>query len=64
MRLCGLVAPPENSDLVAAALRRLVESSDLRLQLGQNGPARARQMCDPSGRIPDLYQALSGIVSN
>lgn len=59
---CGIVAPPGNADLVAAALRRLIDSSDLRAQLGQHGPKRALDLCDPSGRIPDLYQALLSVV--
>jgi glycosyltransferase involved in cell wall biosynthesis len=61
---CGLVAPPGNADLVAASLRRLIESADLRSRLGQHGPERARELCDPAGRLPDLYEALMGVVQN
>jgi len=61
---CGIVAPPKDAEKVAAALRRLIDSPDLRYKLGQHGPDRARELCDPSGRIPDLYHALQGVVRN
>jgi glycosyltransferase involved in cell wall biosynthesis len=61
---CGLVAPPGDADQVAASLRRLIDSPELRTQLGQQGPERARDLCDPAGRIPDLYGALAGVVPN
>ena len=58
----GLVAPPGNAELVAASLERLIDSADLRSRLGRQGPQRARDLCDPGGRIPDLYHALAGAV--
>jgi len=61
---CGIVAPPGNADGVAQALRRLVDSPELRARLGKNGPGRARELCDPSGRIPDLHRALLRMVQN
>jgi len=61
---CGLLAPPENAELVAASLRTLIDSPELRARLGQHGPERARELCDPGGRIPDLYNALVGVVKN
>jgi glycosyltransferase involved in cell wall biosynthesis len=61
---CGLVAPPGNADQVASSLRHLIDSTDLRSRLGQHGPARALELCDPGGRIPDLHQALLGVVRN
>jgi glycosyltransferase involved in cell wall biosynthesis len=61
---CGITAPPQDADQVAAALRRLIDSADLRSRLGRHGPERARQLCDPGGRIPDLHQALLQIVKN
>lgn len=61
---CGIVAPPGNAELVAASLERLIDSSELRSRLGQHGPERARELCDPGGRIPDLYHALLGAVRN
>ena len=61
---CGIVAPPKDAEQVAAALRRLIDSSELRSRLGQHGPQRARDLCDPSGRIPDLYHTLLGALRN
>lgn len=61
---CGITAPPGNADLVAAALRRLIDSPETRTRLGQHGPARARELCDPAGRIPELYEALLSAVRN
>lgn len=61
---CGITAPPGNADLIAAALQRLIDSPELRARLGRQGPERARQLCDPAGRIPDLYQALLSIARN
>jgi len=61
---CGIVAPPKDADQVAAALGRLIDSADLRSRLGSNGPERARQLCDPGGRIPDLHQALLEMLQN
>jgi glycosyltransferase involved in cell wall biosynthesis len=59
---CGLIAPPGNADLVAESLGQLIDSAELRVRLGKNGPARARELCDPGGRIPDLHQALLQVV--
>jgi glycosyltransferase involved in cell wall biosynthesis len=59
---CGIVAPPEDADQVAEALRRLIDSPELRTRLGRSGPERARLLCDPAGRIPDLYHALLSVV--
>jgi glycosyltransferase involved in cell wall biosynthesis len=59
---CGIVAPPGNAELVASALHRLIDSADLRSRLGRHGPERARDLCDPGGRIPDLYNALLGVA--
>jgi hypothetical protein len=30
--------------------------------LGKHGPERARELCDPAGRIPDLHAALQGAL--
>jgi len=59
---CGIVAPPKNAYQVAAALERLIDSPELRCRLSRRGPERARELCDPGGRIPDLYQALLGVA--
>jgi len=56
---CGFLVPPGDAHLLAASLRRLIDSSELRSKLGQHGPQRARELCDPLGRIPELYDTLS-----
>jgi len=57
---CGVLVEPANPDALAAALRLLIESPDLRSRLGNAGPARARQLCDPAAQIAMLYHALEG----
>jgi glycosyltransferase involved in cell wall biosynthesis len=61
---CGIVAPPRDAEVVAAGLRRLIDSAEVRTRLGRNGPQRARDLCDPAGRIPDLYHALLSAAGN
>jgi len=61
---CGLVAPPGDADGVAASLRRLIDSAELRSRLGESGPERARLLCDPAARIGELYEALLAITSH
>jgi glycosyltransferase involved in cell wall biosynthesis len=61
---CGMTVPPQNPALIAASLRRLIDSAALRSELGQRGPARARELCDPATRIPDLCAALQRISQN
>jgi glycosyltransferase involved in cell wall biosynthesis len=59
---CGMVVPPERADQLSAALRSLIDSRELRMRLGGNGPERARQLCDPAGRIADLRAALGRVA--
>lgn len=61
---CGLLARPGNVEEIAGNLRRLIENTDLRRRLGQGGPDRARELCDPEARIKDLSDILTGVASN
>jgi glycosyltransferase involved in cell wall biosynthesis len=60
---CGLFVPPHDASELAAALRCLIENAGLRQQLSQNGPARARQLCDPLARIRDFRGILAQVVA-
>lgn len=51
---CGLLVAPEDPASLAASLRELIESPGLRQRLGQAGPARARELCDPASQMASL----------
>jgi glycosyltransferase involved in cell wall biosynthesis len=59
---CGLLVAPCNAPELAAALQRLIEDTELRQQLGQQGPARARHLCDPLARIREFCGILASLV--
>jgi glycosyltransferase involved in cell wall biosynthesis len=55
---CGLLVEPNDPVSLAASLRRLIESPALRSRLGQAGPSRARQLCDPASQMGALRELL------
>jgi glycosyltransferase involved in cell wall biosynthesis len=55
---CGVLTEPGSPASLAAALDRLIQSAELRTRLGQAGPARARQLCDPAAQM----QVLEALV--
>jgi glycosyltransferase involved in cell wall biosynthesis len=55
----GMVVPAGDSLAVAAALRELVLSADLRESLGRAGPAIALRLCDPSRQLQRLAALLA-----
>jgi glycosyltransferase involved in cell wall biosynthesis len=55
---CGFLVEPDDPASLAASLRRLMESPELRRRLGQAGPARARQLCDPASQMGVLHELL------
>jgi glycosyltransferase involved in cell wall biosynthesis len=55
---CGVLAECDNPDSLAAALDRLIQCPELRAQLGQAGPARARQLCDPAAQMHVLEKLV------
>jgi glycosyltransferase involved in cell wall biosynthesis len=59
---CGLLVPPDDAQALARALRRLMEDRALRERLGSQGPARAKELCDPATQIEKLKQSLAGAI--
>ena len=61
---CGLLSAPGNVEELAGNLQRLIEEPRLRRRLAEGGAGRARELCDPSARINDLFSILAGISRN
>lgn len=59
---CGLLVQPQDAQALAAALRRLIEDESVRLNLGENGPRRARELCDPAAQIERLGRLLASVA--
>jgi glycosyltransferase involved in cell wall biosynthesis len=55
---CGVTVAPNNTVALAAALGRLVGDERERRRLGDAGPARARELCDPQQQMNLLRRAL------
>lgn len=55
---CGLLVPPDDPIALAAALQSLVTNPQKRLQLGAQGPFRAKELCDPAQQLQKLYKLL------
>lgn len=51
---CGILTKPGDADNLAEALDRLLDSTELRVKLGESGPARALQLCDPALRMDEI----------
>jgi glycosyltransferase involved in cell wall biosynthesis len=59
---CGVLVPPRDAEALAASLRRLIESENLRRSLGANGPRRAQELCDPAAQFPRLGKLLASVA--
>jgi glycosyltransferase involved in cell wall biosynthesis len=57
---CGVLAPPGDAAAVAAALAGLVRDPLRRRKLGDGGPARAAELCDPARQLGRLAAPLVG----
>jgi glycosyltransferase involved in cell wall biosynthesis len=55
---CGVTVAPNNTVALAAAIGRLVGDDRERRRLGNAGPARARELCDPQQQMNLLRRAL------
>ena len=60
---CGMLVRAGDEEELALKLQRLIDDPSLRQSLGQNGPARARELCDPASRIKELSEVLTRMVS-
>ena len=56
---CGVLVPVDDVHRLAAALRDLFSDSDRRHRLSSAGPARARELCNPSTQLERLSEALA-----
>jgi glycosyltransferase involved in cell wall biosynthesis len=61
---CGVLVSPGNPAELADALGQLVDDPVRRLRLGSQGPARARELCDPQRQITRTYELLVRTVTN
>jgi glycosyltransferase involved in cell wall biosynthesis len=59
---CGILAQPDSPESLAAALDSLIQSPELRSRLGQGGPPRARQLCDPAAQMRALEELVRGTL--
>jgi glycosyltransferase involved in cell wall biosynthesis len=60
---CGILVPPNDSHELARQLCRLIEDTQLRRELGHNGPARAKELCDPARQISHLRELLKSVAT-
>jgi len=54
----GMLVDPGDIDALAKALARAVDQASLRARLGEQGPARARELCDPAQQIRRVLEVL------
>ncbi len=59
---CGLLASPGDAESLAASLRLLIESGELRSRLGAGGPARAQKLCAPGAQIRALGDLMRKVA--
>jgi len=60
---CGILTAPNDVEALARALRALVESRELRQELGTSGPSRARGLCDPKTQLERVMEAIAENVT-
>jgi glycosyltransferase involved in cell wall biosynthesis len=57
---CGVLTPPGDAAAVADALAELIRDPLRRRKLGDSGPARAADLCDPAQCLARLCRLLGG----
>jgi glycosyltransferase involved in cell wall biosynthesis len=55
---CGVLVPVGDAPALEASLRGLIQDHTLRARLGNAGPTRAHQLCDPKVRMEQFREAL------
>jgi glycosyltransferase involved in cell wall biosynthesis len=61
-RSTGFLVKPNKPAELATALRLLIESADLRWDMGLFGPSRARELCSPRGQMEALRNAAISVT--
>jgi glycosyltransferase involved in cell wall biosynthesis len=61
---CGVTVAPNDPIALAAALGRLIGDAEVRRRLGNAGPSRARELCDPQQQMDLLRIALINLCSS
>lgn len=56
---CGVLIPPGDHQSLASVLRDLINRPDERRRLGQAGPARAAELCDPATQLHRIERAIA-----
>jgi glycosyltransferase involved in cell wall biosynthesis len=59
---CGVLCPPGDAEAVTAVMRELIADAARRHALGDTGPARAGELCDPARQIAKLAGVLRSPV--
>jgi len=59
---CGCLVPPNDVDALAGALQGLMTHATRRHLLGEQGPGRAKSLCDPRTQIQQLYQTIAQVA--
>jgi glycosyltransferase involved in cell wall biosynthesis len=55
---CGILVKPGDAEAVAEALQSLLSDAGRRRALGEGGPRRAAELCDPARQLPALAAAV------
>lgn len=61
---CAIIVPPDDSDAVAGAIRKLAGDPDLRARMGSAGPARVTQYCNVERQVIKLGKAILTAVED
>jgi glycosyltransferase involved in cell wall biosynthesis len=59
---CGVLIRPGNTELLAESLRKLIESRELRVRLGEAGATRAGRLSDPATQMEKLRKLSLDLV--